>query len=128
MVVGSTPPVPDCTRCTYSMGQSWLIDPLNCHMYYICEKIDVGASYYRLHHPTCGSMYWDQGSLTCVSQKTDDCTVDDVVTNTPPSGTDGKQIRGVQHHNPCAAATALRPRHHAIICYTSQTLLDSCIK
>ena len=99
LIVGATPPVPDCTRCTYTMGQSWLPDPLNCHRYYICEKINVVASYYRLHHPTCGSLYWDQGSLTCVSQKPDDCSVDDVVTVTPPGGTDGKHIR-VVHRDP----------------------------
>ena len=86
-------PYPDCTRCNYTKGQVWFPDPDNCHLYYICDKIDRmdGSWYFRVYHPTCGQIFWDQERLTCVRSNAN-CT-DAVVEYTPPSTTFGKQIK-----------------------------------
>ncbi|KAI0236833.1 hypothetical protein LSAT2_012602 [Lamellibrachia satsuma] len=62
----TTPPpwVPDCSRCDYTNGQIWLQDRNNCHMYYICEPLGNGE--YRIHHVTCGELFWNQDYHTCV--------------------------------------------------------------
>ena len=88
-------PYPDCSRCNYTKGQFWLPDRDNCHMYYICEKVDLvyGSWYYRIYHPSCGEMYWDQDRLTCVRNVPADCIVGNVVEYIAPSTTYGKLIR-----------------------------------
>ncbi|KAI0233142.1 hypothetical protein LSAT2_016582 [Lamellibrachia satsuma] len=80
-------PYPDCARCNYTKGQVWFPDPDNCHLYYICDKIDRmdGSWYFRIYHPTCGQLAWDQERLTCVRSNAN-CT-DAVVEYTPPSTT-----------------------------------------
>ncbi|KAK2173994.1 hypothetical protein NP493_837g01005 [Ridgeia piscesae] len=84
-------PYPDCRRCNYTKGQVWFPDPKNCHLYYICDKIDRmdGSWYFRVYHPTCGQLFWDQDRLTCVRSvpKNADCDIGDVVTWDPPSTT-----------------------------------------
>ncbi|KAI0210499.1 hypothetical protein LSAT2_004756 [Lamellibrachia satsuma] len=55
-------PVPDCSQCDYTNGLIWLPDPQDCHMYYICEQVDMVWTYY---HASCGFMYWDQSRFTC---------------------------------------------------------------
>ncbi|KAI0236841.1 hypothetical protein LSAT2_012610 [Lamellibrachia satsuma] len=55
---------PDCSRCDYTKGQIWLQDRNNCHMYFICEPIGNGQ--YRIHHVTCGELFWNQPNHMCV--------------------------------------------------------------
>ncbi|KAK2183562.1 hypothetical protein NP493_306g01018 [Ridgeia piscesae] len=62
------------------MGQIWRPDPFNCHMFYICELLP-GAKY-RVHHVTCGSLFWDQSKRICMGMKTGNCVVGDVITRT----------------------------------------------
>ena len=54
----------DCSRCDYTKGQIWLEDWYNCHLYYICEPLGNGV--YRVHHVTCGDLFWNQAYHTCV--------------------------------------------------------------
>ena len=54
----------DCSRCEYTKGQIWLEDRYNCHLYYICEPLGNGV--YRVHHVTCGDLFWNQPYHTCV--------------------------------------------------------------
>jgi len=70
----------DCFRCDMTMGQIWRPDPFNCHMFYICELLP-GAKY-RVHHVTCGSLFWDQTKRICMGMKTGNCVVGDVITRT----------------------------------------------
>ncbi|KAI0208075.1 hypothetical protein LSAT2_007248 [Lamellibrachia satsuma] len=56
--------VPDCSRCDYTNGQIWLQDRNNCHMYFVCEPLGNGE--YRIHHVTCGELFWNQDYHTCV--------------------------------------------------------------
>jgi len=78
----------------------WFPDPKNCHLYYICDKIDRmdGSWYFRVYHPTCGVLFWDQDRLTCVRTVPEkaDCIVDDVVDYVPPSTTFGKHTEHVK--------------------------------
>ena len=98
-------PYPDCRRCNYTKGQVWFPDPKNCHLYYICDKIDRmdGSWYFRVYHPTCGKLFWDQDRLTCVRSvpKNANCDIGDVVTWDPPTTTYGKtfQLREIIKNN-----------------------------
>ncbi|KAK2193943.1 hypothetical protein NP493_4g03049 [Ridgeia piscesae] len=60
----TTPGTVDCSRCEYTKGQIWLEDRYNCHLYYICEPLGNGV--YRVHHGTCGDLFWNQPYHTCV--------------------------------------------------------------
>ena len=91
-------PYPDCSRCDHTKGQTWFSDPDNCHLFYICEKIDDnnGSWHYIVHHPTCGELFWNQQRLTCVTTVPGNCTVGDVVTFPTLSTTHGKHLCPVQ--------------------------------
>ncbi|KAI0240166.1 hypothetical protein LSAT2_009126 [Lamellibrachia satsuma] len=65
--------VGNCSMCDYTNGQIWLPDSVNCHMFYLCEKI--GDAEYRKHHMTCGDLWWQQDIHTCVRSPPDGCEV-----------------------------------------------------
>ena len=56
-------------------------DSYNCHLYYICEKVDTwaGRSYWTYYHVSCGLLFWDQSRLTCTEMVPPDCEMKDGV-------------------------------------------------
>ncbi|KAI0220620.1 hypothetical protein LSAT2_027886 [Lamellibrachia satsuma] len=63
----------ECHLCNYTNGQIWLPDSVNCHMFYLCEKI--GDEVYIRHDMTCGELWWQQDIHTCVRSPPEGCAV-----------------------------------------------------
>ena len=57
-------------------------------MYYLCEPI--GEQEYRIHHMTCGALFWNQYYHGCDREPAEDCIIDDIVSAVPEISNSGR--------------------------------------
>ena len=79
-------PYPDCSKFERTVS---IEDTVNCHAYYICNRIDNadGSWDFKLYHMSCGQLYWDEATKRCDSIVPLGCDGDSDEPTTPSTAT-----------------------------------------